>query len=122
MPAGDVTITATFKESIVNYNLTWSVTPAEGGTVEIKAGETVLTTSPAQVAAGTHITITPSPAQGYEVESVKVNGTPLLTIDDDETGGEFGAPALPRRHLSRLWHLWLRHGRGCRGSCYLQED
>ena len=94
MPAGDVTITATFKESIVNYNLTWSVTPAEGGTVEIKAGETVLTTSPAQVAAGTHITITPSPAQGYEVESVKVNGTPLLTIDDDETGGEFGAPAL----------------------------
>ena len=94
MPAGDVTITATFKESIVNYNLTWSVTPAEGGTVEIKAGETVLTTSPAQVAAGTHITITPSPAQGYEVESVKVNGTKLLTIDDDETGGEFGAPAL----------------------------
>ena len=94
MPAGDVTITATFKESIVNYNLTWSVTPAEGGTVEIKAGETVLTTSPAQVAAGTHITITPTPAQGYEVESVKVNGTPLLTIDDDETGGEFGAPAL----------------------------
>ena len=94
MPAGDVTITATFKESIVNYNLTWSVTPAEGGTVEIKAGETVLTTSPAQVAAGTHITITPSPAQGYEVESVKVNGTQLLTIDDDETGGEFGAPAL----------------------------
>ena len=94
MPAGDVTITATFKESIVNYNLTWSVTPAEGGTVEIKAGETVLITSPAQVAAGTHITITPSPAQGYEVESVKVNGTPLLTIDDDETGGEFGAPAL----------------------------
>ena len=94
MPAGDVTITATFKESIVNYNLTWSVTPAEGGTVEIKAGETVLTTSPAQVAAGTHITITPSPAQGYEVESVKVNGTPLLTINDDETGGEFGAPAL----------------------------
>ncbi len=94
MPAGDVTITATFKESIVNYNLTWSVTPVEGGTVEIKAGETVLTTSPAQVAAGTHITITPSPAQGYEVESVKVNGTPLLTIDDDETGGEFGAPAL----------------------------
>ncbi len=94
MPAGDVTITATFKESIVNYNLTWSVTPAEGGTVEIKAGETVLTTSPAQVAAGTHITITPSPAQGYEVEWVKVNGTQLLTIDDDETGGEFGAPAL----------------------------
>ena len=67
MPADDVTATAVYEDiPAVTYKVTVAAT--ENGTV----------TADKQVAAeGAKVTLTINPAEGYSVDSVKVNGTEI---------------------------------------------
>jgi hypothetical protein len=83
MPAGNVTVSATFKKS--TYTIT--VSEATGGTVSAKKGTEAATT--AQI--GDEITLTATPAEGYELEafSVKDAAGNAVTVTD----GKFTMPA-----------------------------
>ena len=82
MPASDVTVRATFKD-IDNggqvYNVT--VNPADNGTVSA---------NPTQAQAGTPITVTTAPADGYELDTltVKDGNNNAVTVTD----GKFNMP------------------------------
>ncbi|MBP3739234.1 MAG: hypothetical protein J6I72_09335, partial [Muribaculaceae bacterium] len=86
MPAGNVTVTATFAEippveSAVNFTA-----QLQNGTVAVFVGETEINSGDA-VAAGETVSITITPAEGYVVESVTVE-----TASGTETPAA-GAPA-----------------------------
>lgn len=91
MPAGDVSIGATFKAS---------ETPAETYSVSISAGENgSVTANPnTEVAAGTSVAVKAEPAENYEVESVSysytLDGTSeTKTITMTDNAGSFEMPA-----------------------------
>ena len=80
MPAGAVTVTATFKAveepapGAEEYDITYA--SAENGTVS----------GPAKAAEGAEVTVTATPNEGYELDTLKAN-------DEDVTGGKFTMPA-----------------------------
>ena len=83
MPEADVTVTATFKQAAVT---TYTV----GCEAEPKAGGTLLTDL-TSAAAGTEVTLTATPAEGYELDSLTVkdaSGNPVSV-----TNNEFTMPA-----------------------------
>ena len=79
MPADNVTVTATFKKS--TYTVT--VNPSENGTV---------VANPTSGNMGDEITLTITPAEGYELESVTVTGV-NTNVAVTVTGGKFTMPA-----------------------------
>ncbi|MBQ6648514.1 MAG: SusF/SusE family outer membrane protein [Muribaculaceae bacterium] len=79
MPADNVTVTATFKKS--TYTVT--VNPVENGTV---------VANPTSGNMGDEITLTITPAEGYELESVTVTGV-NTNVAVTVTGGKFTMPA-----------------------------
>ena len=86
MPAGNVTVTATFAEiPPVLYTVTYTA-QLENGTVAVAVGDTEINSGDA-VAAGETVSITITPAEGYVVESVTVE-----TASGTETPAA-GAPA-----------------------------
>ena len=86
MPAGNVTVTATFAEiPPVLYTVTYTA-QLENGTVAVAVGDTEINSGDA-VAAGETVSITITPAEGYQVESVTVE-----TTSETETPAA-GAPA-----------------------------
>ncbi|MBP3738366.1 MAG: leucine-rich repeat protein [Muribaculaceae bacterium] len=86
MPAGNVTVTATFTEiPPVLYTVTYTA-QLENGTVAVAVGDTEINSGDA-VAAGETVSITITPAEGYQVESVTVE-----TTSETETPAA-GAPA-----------------------------
>ena len=91
MPAGNVTVTATFAE-IPPVVSTITFEQVDNATIVVKAaGDEIV--SGAEVAEGTEITIEVTPAEGYQVKSVTVTKTNVdVTPSDDPYGGEFGAP------------------------------
>lgn len=74
------TISATFAQEVSTYAVTWA-TP-ENGTLTVKNGDTELT-SGTEVEEGTVLTIEATPAEGYRLETLTVNGEEL------ENGNEF---------------------------------
>ena len=79
MPADNVTVTATFKKS--TYTVT--VNPVENGTV---------VANPTSGNMGDEITLTITPAEGYELESVTVTGV-NTNVAVTVTDGKFTMPA-----------------------------
>ena len=79
MPADNVTVTATFKKS--TYTVT--VNPSENGTV---------VANPTSGNMGDEITLTITPAEGYELESVTVTGV-NTNVAVTVTDGKFTMPA-----------------------------
>ena len=79
MPADDVTVSATFKKS--TYTVT--VNPSENGTV---------VANPTSGNMGDEITLTITPAEGYELESVTVTGV-NTNVAVTVTDGKFTMPA-----------------------------
>ncbi len=79
MPAGDVTINATFAEDVIAPT-SYVVSVAE----DIENG--TVTVDPAEAAEGETVTITATPADGYKLESVSVkNGEDDVEVAEDNT-------------------------------------
>lgn len=71
MPAGNVTVTVTFKKTVVTpteYTITAKAVPAEGGEVK---------TSAAKAVKGTEVTVTATPNKGWKTDSIKYNDTDI---------------------------------------------
>ncbi len=93
MPAGDVTITVTFKTILDYYSLKFDA-ELEGGTVAVRAEIVGDIESMDKVPAGAGVEVTVTPDEGYEIESFKVVEGITFVPGDDPWGGDFGAPVL----------------------------
>lgn len=75
MPAGNVTVTVTFKKTVVTpteYTITAKAVPTEGGTV---------TTNPVGKAVkGVEVTVTATPEKGWKTDSIKYNDTDISDV------------------------------------------
>lgn len=74
MPAGNVTVTVTFKKTVVTpteYTITAKAVPAEGGEVK---------TSAAKAVKGTEVTVTATPNKGWKTDSIKYNDTDISDV------------------------------------------
>lgn len=78
MPAGNVTVTVTFKKTVVTpteYTITAKAVPADGGTVT--------TTPAAKAVKGTEVTVTATPNKGWKIDSIKSDDVKLdVDIND----------------------------------------
>lgn len=81
---GDVNVVATFTE-VVRYEVTWEV---ENGTIEVSDENFTTVNEGDQVLPGTVLTINAVPADGYELESLTVNGTEIDNGGDWEVTGD----------------------------------
>ncbi len=80
----DVNVVATFTE-VVRYEVTWEV---ENGTIEVSDENFTTVNEGDQVLPGTVLTINAVPADGYELESLTVNGTEIDNGGDWEVTGD----------------------------------
>ena len=81
---GDVNVVATFTE-VVRYEVTWEV---ENGTIEVSDENFTTVNEGDRVLPGTVLTINAVPADGYELESLTVNGTEIDNGGDWEVTGD----------------------------------
>ncbi len=92
MPSEAVTLAAVFEETLIaSYDIT--ITAPQNGTLETSATN--------DVAAGTVVTVTATPAAGYELASVTTNGAPLagttfeMPAEDVTVAATFAEKAVP---------------------------
>ena len=72
--AGEGEVTIKVPVEVEKYTIT--IEDSKGGTIEAKAGDQTITSS-GEIAVNTEITLTATPAEGYELTELKYNETPI---------------------------------------------
>lgn len=74
---------------VVKHDITFSATPAEGGSISVTSNGSVTTSSPATIAEGDFYTISVIPNPGYEVDTFQIDGV-FETLIDNQYSGTMG--------------------------------